>query len=111
MSKNATQALDRLAHQFAGDVAGKNPSRDELIVAAFLEMREQLVDMQRQLTGSPPARVSDDDGYVSLLVAARQIGRSNEYLRQRAVKGKIDAVFQDGKWLVKLDALDAFRRR
>jgi hypothetical protein len=111
MSKNATQAIDRLAHEFAGELLGENSSRDELIVAAFLEMREQMLDMQRQLAGSPPARVSDDGGFVTLLVASRQIGRSNEYLRQQVVKGKIAGVFEDGKWLVKLDEIEAFRRR
>jgi hypothetical protein len=107
---SAAKAIDRLALEFAGEVLNENPTRDELIVAAFLEMREQMLDMQRKLEGSPPARV-DDDRYVSLLIAARQIGRSNEFLRQRAVRGEIDAIFQDGKWLVKLDEIDALRRR
>jgi hypothetical protein len=110
MSTKAMQAIDRLALEFVGETLGDNPTRDELLVAAFLEMREQMLELQRKLAGSPPARV-DDDRYVSLLVAARQIGRSNEFLRQRAVRGEIDAIFQDGKWLVKLDEIDALRRR
>jgi hypothetical protein len=104
-------AVNRLALEFAGQELGDNASRDELLVAALLELREENRILRRQMEGSPPARVSDDRGYVSLLVAARQIGRSNEYLRQQVVKGKIAGVFEDGKWLVRLDEVEALRRR
>ena len=111
MSIKATQALDRLAHEFGGDMLGEIATRDELLTAAFIELREEVAALRRKLEGSPPSTRVDDDQYVPLLIGARQIGRSNEYLRQRAVKGKIDAVFQDGKWFVRRDEIDAFRRR
>jgi hypothetical protein len=110
MSAKATQAIDRLAHEFGGDMLGEIATRDELLTAAFIELREEVAALRRQLEGSPPPRVADDR-YVSLLVAARQIGRSNEYLRQQVVKGKIAGVFEDGKWLVRLDEVEALRRR
>jgi hypothetical protein len=110
MNAKATQALDRLAHEFGGDMLGEIATRDELLTAAFIELREEVAALRRKLEGSPPSRVADDR-YVSLLVAAREIGRSNEFLRQRAVRGDIEAVFSDGKWRVRIDEVcEKYRR-
>ena len=111
MSAKAMKSIERLALEFSSEALGEIATRDELLTAAFIELREEVAALRRKLEGSPPVRVSDDDGYASLLVAARQIGRSNEYLRQQVVKGKIAGVFEGGKWLVRLDEVEALRRR
>jgi hypothetical protein len=111
MSATTRAANDLLSQKFNTSYVDENTTDIELLVAAFIELREEVATLRRQRDGAPPARVSDDDGYVSLLVAARQIGRSNEYLRQQVVKGKIAGVFEDGKWLVRLDEVEALRRR
>jgi hypothetical protein len=110
MSATIRAANDLLSQKFNTSSVDENTTDIELLVAALVELREEIASLRRERDGSPPARISDDDGYVPLLVAARQIGRSNEFLRQRAVRGKIDAVFQNGKWLVRRDEIDAFRR-
>jgi hypothetical protein len=40
MSAKST-AVDRLAHEFAGDVLGANPTREELITMALVELLEE----------------------------------------------------------------------
>jgi hypothetical protein len=110
MSKNATQALDRLAAEFAHETPGENPSNEELLAMAFLELREEIIALRRQQKDAPPQRVSLEGGYVMLKEAAYRAGRSVEYMRKLAARGEVDAVFQDGKWWVRLDDRSAKSR-
>jgi hypothetical protein len=45
------------------------------------------------------------EGYIALRKAAAMIGRSDEYLRQRAARGEIDAEIVAGKWYVNIGVL------
>jgi hypothetical protein len=100
-------AIDRLAHQFAGEALGTVPSRDELLVAALVELREENRILRRQMEGSATPRVSLADGFVTLKEAAYEVGVCAEWLRRLAARAEIDAVFQDRRWLVRLDDVKA----
>jgi hypothetical protein len=103
MSARATQAIDRLSREFAGNSPGESPSNEELLAMAFLELREEIIALRRQQKDAPPQRVSRDGGYVMLKEAAYRAGRSVEYMRKLAARGELDAVFQDGRWWIRLD--------
>jgi hypothetical protein len=45
------------------------------------------------------------DGYVALRKAAELLGRSDEYLRQRAARGEIEGEVISGRWFVNISAL------
>ena len=105
----AAKAIDRLANELAGEALGDNPTREELLAMAFLELREEIIVLRRQQKDAPP-RVSRDGGYVMLKEAAYRAGRSVEYMRKLAARGELDAVFQDGKWWVRLDDRSAKSR-
>jgi hypothetical protein len=105
----AAKAIDRLANELAGEALGDNPTREELLAMAFLELREEIIVLRRQQQDAPP-RVSRDGGYVMLKEAAYRAGRSVEYMRKLAARGELDAVFQDGKWWVRLDDRSAKSR-
>jgi hypothetical protein len=99
----AAKAIDRLANELAGEALGDNPTREELLAMAFLELREEIIVLRRQQQDAPPRRVSRDGGYVMLKEAAYRAGRSVEYMRKLAARGAVDAVFQDARWWVRVD--------
>jgi hypothetical protein len=102
MSARAIKAIDRLAAEFAHETPGGNPSNEELLAMAFLELREEITALRREQKDAPQ-RVSREGGYVMLKEAAYRAGRSVEYMRKLAARGELDAVFQDGKWWVRID--------
>ena len=106
MSARAIKAVDRLASAFAGEVLGGN-DRDELLVMALLELREENRILRQQIGGSAAPRVSRADGFVTLKEASFVVGVSVEWLRRLAARAEIDAVFQDRRWLVRLDDVKA----
>jgi hypothetical protein len=53
------------------------------------------------------APVQPPQGYIALRKAAAMIGRSDEYLRQRAARGEIGAEIIGGKWFVDSAAVGA----
>jgi hypothetical protein len=104
---SAAKAIDRLALEFAGEALGENPSNEELLAMAFLELREENRILRQQLGGSATPRVSRAAGYVTLKEASFEVGVCAEWLRRLAAQAKIDAVFQDRRWLVKLSDVKA----
>jgi hypothetical protein len=100
-------AIDRLALAFSGDAAGENPTREELITMALVELREENRILRQQIGGSATPRVSRAAGYVTLKEASFDVGVCAEWLRRLAAQAKIDAVFQDRRWLVRLDDVKA----
>jgi hypothetical protein len=54
------KALDLLALEFSSEALGEIATRDELLTAAFIELREEVAALRRKLEGSPPARVDGD---------------------------------------------------
>jgi hypothetical protein len=102
MSAKATNAIDRLAHEFSGDVLGDNPTREELLAMAFIELREEVAALRREQKDAPQ-RVSGEGGYVMLKEAAYRAGRSVEYMRKLAARGEVDAVFEHGRWWIRSD--------
>jgi hypothetical protein len=102
MNAKATQALDRLAHEFGGDMLGEIATRDELLTAAFIELREEVAALRREQKDAPQ-RVSGEGGYVMLKEAAYRAGRSVEYMRKLAARGEVDAVFEHGRWWIRSD--------
>jgi hypothetical protein len=107
MSARAIKAIDRLAAEFAHETPGENPSREELLAMAFLELREENRMLRQQIGGSAAPRVSRADGFVTLKEASFDVGVSVEWLRRLAARAEIDSVFQDRRWLVRLDDVKA----
>jgi hypothetical protein len=111
MSKSATQALDRLALEFASAALGDNPTRDELLVAMILRLDERVTSLEAEASARRRA-VADEDlsprppgDWVSLKEAAFRSGRSLAWLHKWRRKGAIAQHLEGGNVLVDLDSV------